>query len=189
MKIILASKSPRRKELLESIGAKIEIMPSEAEEDIVENNPFELVKKLSEIKAVSVYDKIRDGIKNEDVCVLGADTIVFANGKILGKPKDRAEAYEMIKSISDNVHSVYTGFTIIFSDGRKITDYSETKVHVIDMSEQQINEYIDTNEPYDKAGGYGIQGLFGKYVERIEGDYDNVVGLPIGRIKEIISIG
>ena len=186
MKIILASKSPRRKELLEGYGANIEIVPSDADEDIKENNPSELVKKLSDIKASSVYQSVKNQM--DDALVLGADTVVYAEGKILGKPSDREDAYKMIKTISGNVHSVFTGFTIIYPDGRKITDYSETKVYVYDMSDEQINTYIDTPEPYDKAGGYGIQGLFGKYVEKIDGDYNNVVGLPVSKIFHVLGM-
>lgn len=186
MKIILASKSPRRKELLEAYGVNIEIIPSDADEDIKENNPSELVKKLSDIKASSVYQSVKNQM--DDALVLGADTVVYAEGKILGKPSDREDAYKMIKTISGNVHSVFTGFTIIYPDGRKITDYSETKVYVYDMSDEQINTYIDTPEPYDKAGGYGIQGLFGKYVEKIDGDYNNVVGLPVSKIFHVLGM-
>ena len=104
----------------------------------------------------------------------------------MGKPSSKEEAYRMIKLIEGNVHSVFTGFTIIFSDGRSITDYVETKVFVYPMKESEIEDYISTNEPYDKAGAYGIQGLFGRYVEKIEGDYNNVVGLPVSRIMQYI---
>ena len=187
MKIILASKSPRRKELLEAYGVNIEIVPSDAEENIDEKNPSELVKMLSDIKASSVYQNVKDKMKDDEL-VLGADTIVYADGRILGKPSDRSEAYEMIKTISGSVHSVFTGFTVIYPYGKKISDYCETKVYVYDMSEDRINAYIDTPEPYDKAGGYGIQGLFGKYVEKIDGDYNNVVGLPVSKIFHVLGI-
>lgn len=214
IRIILASKSPRRKELLENAGFEIVIIPSEAEENIDEKDPAEMVKKLSYLKANSVYENIANiegeidssyaintrktaesGItdKKDDtksIIVLGADTVVYAGGMILGKPKNKEEAREMIKMLSGNVHSVFTGFTIVQADGKSVTDYSETKVYVYPMTDEEIEDYISSNEPYDKAGGYGIQGLFGKYVEKIDGDYNNVVGLPVSKIiytlKEIM---
>ena len=183
--IILASKSPRRKELLENIGIKPLIIVSDADENIDESNPEELVKKLSHIKAQAVYDKIKAdktiGL-HEDDYILGADTIVYANGKVLGKPKDKDDARAMIKTLSGSVHSVYTGFTLIDSEGNTVSKAVETKVYVYEMSDSEIEDYISTDEPYDKAGAYGIQGLFGKYVEKIEGDYNNVVGLPVSAI-------
>ena len=183
--IILASKSPRRKELLENIGIKPLIIVSDADENIDESNPEELVKKLSHIKAQAVYDKIKAdktiGLHKDDY-ILGADTIVYANGKVLGKPKDKDDARAMIKTLSGSVHSVYTGFTLIDSEGNTVSKAVETKVYVYEMSDSEIEDYISTDEPYDKAGAYGIQGLFGKYVEKIEGDYNNVVGLPVSAI-------
>ena len=214
IRIILASKSPRRKELLENAGFEIVIIPSEAEENIDVKDPAEMVKKLSYLKANSVYENIANkegeidssyaintgktaesGITDKEddtksIIVLGADTVVYAGGMILGKPKNKEEAREMIKMLSGNVHSVFTGFTIVQADGKSVTDYSETKVYVYPMTDEEIEDYISSNEPYDKAGAYGIQGLFGKYVEKIDGDYNNVVGLPVSKIiytlKEIM---
>lgn len=182
--IILASKSPRRKELFEQIGVIPKIVVSEADENIDEKDPRELVKKLSSIKAEAVKNIINE---SGDYCVVGADTVVYANGRILGKPKDKDEARRMIEGLSGNVHSVFTGYTLIFKDGRKITDFCETKVYVYEMTDEEIEEYISSDEPYDKAGAYGIQGLFGKYVEKIDGDYNNVVGLPVSRIMQYIK--
>lgn len=188
--IILASKSPRRKELLENIGIKPLIIVSDADENIDESNPEELVKKLSHIKAQAVYDKIKAdnaiGL-NEDDYILGADTVVYADKEILGKPKDKEDARRMIKMYSGAYHSVYTGFSLISSDGKIVSDYCETKVYVYDMSDDEIEEYISTDEPYDKAGAYGIQGLFGKYIEKIDGDYNNVVGLPVSKIVHTLK--
>lgn len=194
MKYILASKSPRRKELLEQIGIIPEIIVSEADENINETDPVEMVKALSRIKAQAVYEIFKPvnnkemtnegslSDMNEEYVIIGADTIVCHNNQIMGKPSSKEDAYKMIKDISGDTHSVYTGFTLMFNDGRVITDYAETKVFVYEMTEEQIIDYINTNEPYDKAGAYGIQGLFGKYVEKIEGDYNNVVGLPVSKI-------
>lgn len=184
MNIILASKSPRRKELLEQIGIIPEIIVSEADENIDEKDPQSLVMKLSKIKAEAVFDDVKE--RNEEFCVLGADTVVFADDSILGKPENKEEARRMIKGLQGKYHYVYTGFTLIFSDKRIITDYCETKVYVYSMTDDEIEEYISTCEPYDKAGAYGIQGLFGRYVEKIDGDYNNVVGLPVSKIMRYI---
>ena len=191
--IILASKSPRRKELLENIGIKPLIIVSDADENIDESNPEELVKKLSHIKAQAVYDKIKAdktiGL-HEDDYILGADTIVYANGNVLGKPKDKDDARAMIKTLSGSVHSVYTGFTLIDSEGNTVSKAVETKVYVYDMSDSEIEDYISTDEPYDKAGAYAIQGYFGRYIDHIEGDYENVVGFPYEHfVKEMQSAG
>ena len=208
IRIILASKSPRRKELIEGAGFKTLIIPSDADENIEEKDPAELVKKLSEIKAMSVYDCIKDkaGKNREDFAgnsndagntdinisendvVLGADTVVYAGGRILGKPADKDEARDMIQLLVGNVHSVFTGFTLVFDNGKTITDYAETKVYVYPMNDEEIEDYISTNEPYDKAGAYGIQGIFGRYVEKIDGDYNNVVGLPVSKILYILKV-
>ncbi len=190
MTIILASKSPRRKELLENAQAEIIICPSDAEEDIEEKDPAELVMKLSSLKAESVFEQNPDifkSLESDKAFILGADTVVYAGGKILGKPADKDEARDMIKLLSGSVHSVFTGFTILFEDGKKITDHAETKVFVYPMSDEEIEDYISTDEPYDKAGAYGIQGLFGKFVEKIEGDYNNVVGLPVSKILHTVK--
>ncbi len=190
MTIILASKSPRRKELLENAQAKIIICPSDAKEDIEEKDPAELVMKLSSIKAESVFEQNPDlftSLESEKSFILGADTVVYAGGMILGKPADKNEARDMIKLLSGSVHSVFTGFTILFEDGKKITDYAETRVFVYPMSDEEIEDYISTDEPYDKAGAYGIQGLFGRFVEKIEGDYNNVVGLPVSKILHTVK--
>lgn len=198
--IILASKSPRRKELLENAGFDIRILVSDADENIKEDNPIELVKKLSYIKAKAVYDEI-SAKDNNSFCdeknvlektedryiVLGADTVVYARGEILGKPKDKEDARRMVKMYSGDVHSVFTGFSLITSSGKVYTDYCETKVYVYELSDEEIEEYISTDEPYDKAGAYGIQGLFGKYVEKIEGDYNSVVGLPVSKIVHTLK--
>lgn len=188
--IILASKSPRRKELLENIGIKPLIIVSEADENINEKNPEKLVKELSAIKAEAVFEKIKaegNPALNSGDYVLGADTVVYAGGEILGKPKDKEDARRMIKTLSGNVHSVFTGFTLIDCDGKRISKSVETKVFVYEMSDEETEEYISSDEPYDKAGAYGIQGLFGRYVEKIDGDYSNVVGLPVSTIIHTIK--
>lgn len=174
--LILGSKSPRRKEILSREGISFEIRVSNAEENIIESNPLIYPIKTAKKKAEEI-------VINKDEILLCADTIVYSNNKILGKPTNRFDAYQMIKSIQGSCHQVITG--VYLKSLTKEKEFSETTyVYVKKMTEKEINDYIDTTEPYDKAGGYAIQGIFGKYIDRIVGDYDNVVGLPITRIKE-----
>ncbi len=183
--IILASASPRRKELLEQVGIFPEIVPSTIEEVISSEDPYEVVKELSLQKAVDVA---RD-YKQADRIVLGADTIVVNDSKILGKPKDKADAVVMLQGLQGKYHEVITGVTLIFCKTGRIVTFSDvTKVFVLPMTGKEIETYVESGEPMDKAGAYGIQGLFGAYVERIEGNYSNVVGLPIHLVwKELVT--
>lgn len=191
-KIILASKSPRRLELLTQAGFEFEIITSHIEEKITKEKPAEVVIELSAQKASDVFNKIINSVNNnltEDVSlmVIGADTVVSANDAILGKPKDKNTAYNMLKSIQGNTHQVYTGVTI-FSYNFKTKAVSSksfaecTDVTVYPMTDSEIYQYIATGDCYDKAGAYGIQGQFAIYIKEIKGDYNNVVGLPIARL-------
>ncbi|MGN0482631.1 MAG: Maf family protein [Lachnospiraceae bacterium] len=185
MKVILASGSPRRKELLEQIGVTFTIQKAEGEEVIHSTVPEEVVKELSQQKAEEVYQKVVDG--TEDVLVLGADTVVASDGNILGKPRDEAHAFEMLKSLQGRTHHVYTGVTaLVFCEGEKkqITFAEDTQVTMYPMTDEQIRAYIATGEPMDKAGAYAIQGKFAVYIKQICGDYNNVVGLPIARLYQ-----
>lgn len=182
-RIILASGSPRRKELLGMLCDKFEVIVADCEELISSQVPEETVKELSRQKAIAVAAK--NQIK--EAVVIGADTVVSVGGEILGKPKDKEEAYRMISLLSGKKHKVCTGVTLIWTDGGgricKEKNFAETTlVKVAELSMEEIEAYIRTEEPYDKAGGYGIQGLFAKHVEGIEGDYNNVVGLPVHRV-------
>jgi len=182
---VLASASPRRKELLTQIGIKFRICTSKKEEEVLQHRPEEIVKELSNIKAMDVFER-----GNQEAVVIGADTIVVYDQKVLGKPKTEEEAYEMIKMLQGNVHQVYTGMNIIWSENGNThvhSDVAMTEVELYDMSEEEIRAYIATEEPYDKAGGYGIQGFFARYVKQIKGDYNNVVGLPIGKLYQILN--
>lgn len=182
-RIVLASASPRRREILKQVGLEFDIIPAQGEEIIDSDKADEIVMKLSHDKALEV-----SGLCGENTLVIGADTVVAVNNRILGKPADRDEAFRMISGLRNSFHSVYTGVTIIYNDIVR-SFVSETKVYVYDMTDEEIYEYIDTGDCYDKAGGYGIQGYFAQYVEKIEGDYFNVVGLPVSRlVKEIKSI-
>ncbi|MBS6397716.1 MAG: septum formation inhibitor Maf [Clostridiales bacterium] len=184
-KIILASASPRRKELLEQIGAAFEIRKAEGEEVITSDIPQEVVKELSGQKAQEVAEKAAGTV------IIGADTVVAIEGQILGKPKDRADAVRMLKLLQGTDHEVITGVTVILKEqGKRICFAEVTKVHVFPMTDAQIKAYVESGEPMDKAGAYGIQGRFAAYVSGIEGDYNNVVGLPVGRLyQELLAVG
>lgn len=179
-KLILASNSPRRRELLEQIGVEFEVIPSNAEEKVTKQEPSEVVEELSRQKAVDVAAAVEDGI------VLGADTVVCQDGQIMGKPKDEADAKQMLQKLQGEEHSVYTGVTILVKENGAVqhvqTFSQETKVYVYEMTDEEIDRYIATGEPMDKAGAYGIQGRFAAYVDGIEGDYNNVVGLPVSAV-------
>ena len=180
-RMILASGSPRRKELLQMLEVPFEVLVSDTEEIITKNEPAEVTKELSYQKAMAVAEQVEEGI------IIGADTVVSIDGKILGKPADTEEAREMIYKLQGKSHMVYTGVTVIVKSDETVSasSFAEgTKVNVAPMTEDEIEAYISTSEPYDKAGAYGIQGLFGKFIEGIEGDYFNVVGLPVHRLYE-----
>ena len=186
MKWILASASPRRRELLTQVGLTFEVMVSDADENIEESlSPDELVKRLSLIKAAAVKEELTAKGADGDSAVIGADTVVFHKGEILGKPKDEEDAFRMLKSLSGDTHSVYTGVTILLGD-ETITFANETKVVFDTISDEEIKRYIASKEPMDKAGAYGIQGLGGAFVTSIEGEYANVVGFPIGEFCHIL---
>lgn len=175
--LILASGSPRRKEILEQVGLAFCITPSDVEEVITKQVPSDIVMELSRQKAEDVYAKY----VAEDVIVLGADTVVAYGGKILGKPADEADAAEMLRMLSGNVHSVFTGVTLVSEQGT-VSFYEETEVEFYEMSEEEIQGYIASGEPMDKAGSYGIQGKAAAFIKGIRGDYYNVVGLPVARV-------
>lgn len=186
MKWILASASPRRKELLSQIGLEFEIKVSDADENISESLlPDELVKRLSKIKATAVREELSTGSPEEETAIIGADTVVYLNGEILGKPKDEEDAFRMLRALSGVSHSVFTGVTILLP-GETITFANETKVTFDTLSDEEIRKYIASKEPMDKAGAYGIQGLGGAFVTSIEGEYANVVGFPIGEFSHIL---
>lgn len=181
MKLILASASPRRKELLGKIGLEFNIIPAKGEEVVTKNLPWEVVEELSFQKAKEIAD-----MQMEECIVIGSDTIVAKGEKIMGKPKDEADAYQMLSEIAGDVHQVYTGVTLIRTgkEPKVITFAEKTDVHLYPMSDEEIYAYIATKDPMDKAGAYGIQGDFAIHVKGIEGDYYNVVGLPIGKVYQ-----
>lgn len=179
--IILASASPRRKEILELADLKFDIMPSDAQEITTKTAPNEVVMELASIKAKDIYKK-----SEKQSMIVGADTVVAYQGQILGKPTDEADAKRMLTMLSGQTHEVYTGVCII-EDGKTETFYEETKVTFYEISDEQIDHYIKTGEPMDKAGSYGIQGKAAVFIKGIEGDYYNVVGFPIARFLQEIT--
>lgn len=192
--VILASASPRRLDLLRQAGIEPEVEPSHVVEVIRSIKPDEVVMELSRQKAEDIATRHT----GEDVVVIGADTVVAFDGKILGKPKDEADAVRMITSFQGKAHQVYTGVTLVFcgkagekpeEQWKTITFAEETDVFVCPMTQEQIRAYVETGEPMDKAGAYGIQGRFAVWVKGISGDYNNVVGLPLGRVcRELLGI-
>ena len=185
-KLILASASPRRRELMTQIGLNFTVKPSLCEEKITSTAPSLVVRELSAQKAENVFSSLSDQEKAENA-VIGSDTVVACEGKILGKPRDREDAFAMLSSLAGNIHQVYTGVTLVWEEEgvkKSHTFYEETKVKVASMSKEEIDRYIETREPSDKAGAYGIQGAFAAFVLGIEGDYNNVVGLPVCRLYQ-----
>ena len=186
MRFILASASPRRREILENISLDFEIIADESEEIMIEGEkPYDTVKRLAMQKAKNIAAGIESG---ENTIVIGADTVVSIDGKILGKPKDEIEAKDMLLTLSGRINTVYTGLAVIETQsGKEVSDFVSTGVKFRNLSEKEIENYIRSGEPMDKAGAYGIQKIGGLFVESINGDYFNVVGLPLCRLGEILS--
>lgn len=179
--IILASSSPRRKQLLEQVGLEFRVVTSDADEHSDKKSPEEYVMELSSIKAKAVKEKLIEENSYDNTVVIGSDTIVYHNGRVLLKPKDEDDAFSIISSFAGDKHQVYTGVTFCIDD-EVISFYEKTDVFVYEMSQDEIISYIKTGEPMDKAGAYGIQGYFAEYIKGICGDYNNVVGLPVARL-------
>lgn len=182
--IILASGSPRRREILEQIGLPFVVVPSQADETMSEGiSPFMAVQSLSLLKAADVAKT-----QPKEALVIGADTVVVFENEILTKPQDKEDAKAMLSRLSGNCHSVLTGLTVLrCRDGKSISVTEETKVYFKELSEKEIESYVNTNEPMDKAGSYGVQGLGGLFVEKLDGDYYNVVGLPLAKLGKILQ--
>ena len=181
MDIILASHSPRRRELLERMGVeRFEVCSPDVDENIGDYPPAELVSRLSRRKAEAVAAQREGGV------IIAADTVVALDGAVLGKPADELEAFKMLSTLSGGRHQVYTGVTVLAGD-EKHTEYEVTDVTFRELSEQEIEDYIRTGEPLDKAGAYGIQGYGALFIEGIQGDYYNVMGLPVCRLGRMLE--
>lgn len=187
-RIILASGSPRRKELLEAVGIKFEVIVSDADESSVKSDgvPVNIyVQELALLKAAAAAKLV---MKDKNAVIISADTVVSADGKILGKPNDAEDAFSMLSMLSGRAHEVYSGFCVMrIRDGKTVCRAVKTDVHFKTLSEDKIWRYIATGEPADKAGSYGIQGIGGLLVDKIEGDYQNVVGLSVSALSDVLE--
>jgi septum formation protein len=183
MSIILASGSPRRKEILENTKTEFTVITSDIDEKIFDNEePIQLVLRLAFEKCMDV------ATNNHKDLVIGADTIVVLDNEILGKPKNEEEAFDMLNKLSNRKHQVITGMSIInLEQNKKIVDYAISDVKFKNLTDQDIKDYINTGECLDKAGAYGIQGYGALLVEEIKGDYFNIVGLPISKLSDILK--
>ena len=187
----------RRKEILTQVGISFKVKISECEEVTTKTRPDEIVLELATIKNNDVTRQVLTNIMeydDDELVIISADTMVFYHEHMLGKPKDVLDAKRMLEMIQNDSHDVYTGVAIAriiknndVNEIRKVSFYEKSKVYVAPMTEKQITEYIGTEEPMDKAGGYAIQGVFAKYIKGIRGDYYNIVGLPICRVLQEIS--
>ena len=206
VRLVLASASPRRRELLSQIGLEFTVMPSTKEENAKTTEAGALVQELSRQKAVDIWEQLSggqgqnpdadqeqiseetqepnlNGKQQPELLVVGADTVVCCEGKILGKPHSREAAAEMLTALQGRSHEVYTGVTL-YSQSETVTFFECTQVEFYPMTEVEISEYIDSKEPMDKAGAYGIQGSFAAHIRGIDGSYTNVMGLPVGRLYQ-----
>ncbi|WP_134686065.1 Maf family protein [Brevibacillus migulae] len=181
--VILASSSPRRRELLQGLGIPFTVQSSDVDESTSPDlSPQQIVESLAQRKAREVAKDVNDGL------VIGADTIVVLDGKVLGKPRDEADAFQMLQSLQGREHTVYSGVTIVdVKTGREEVSHRSTKVRIRSLTEQEINAYIATKEPMDKAGSYAIQGIGATIVDSIDGDYFTVVGLPLNLLAGMLS--
>ena len=180
--IVLASASPRRRELLRKIVRKFMVIPSTVNESLIKaKSPEAFAVKAALAKALDIAKK------HENALVIGADTIVVLGNKILGKPKDKKHAIAMLKSLSGTTHRVITGLAVVEgASGKMLTDYVVTKVKMKQIAAADILKYVESGRPLDKAGGYGIQEIEDPFIAKIEGDYDNVVGLPLRNVKRLL---
>ena len=183
--IILASGSPRRREILSELGAELKIITADVDESSNESDPERLAEYLARKKGLAVYEMLSNQ-KSTDASlpIISADTVVYCDGEIMGKPKDYADAYRMLAKLSGKAHSVTTGICVI-SNGTPFSSAVTTKVFVDTLTDDEIKAYISTRDPFDKAGGYGIQGIFSKHISKIEGCYFNVVGLPTNALSKL----
>ncbi|MGE5580023.1 MAG: Maf family protein [Bacillota bacterium] len=183
MKLVLASESPRRKMLLESAGITPVVVPSNVDEDapVDDMDPGDLVKALARRKIRKVAERLPDDY------VLGGDTIVYIDGKVLGKPADKEQARDMLRRICGRTHEVFTGVALYEPLGKTVLDdFDATRVTIRDMDEEEIRWYVDTEEPMDKAGSYALQGAGAFFVERVEGDFSGVIGLPLPKVYSLL---
>ncbi len=182
MRVILASKSPRRREILTTLGIGFEIVVSDVDETCPQTDPAGLVEELSYRKANAVN---QSRPFDPDTLIIGCDTVVAVDGEILGKPACRADAESMLRRLAGKTHYVYSGLTLLY-DGKVYTSHDRTAVHFMPMCDAEIRSYVETGEPDDKAGAYAIQGKGARFIRGIEGCYYNVVGLPVALLSRMV---
>lgn len=180
--IILASASPRRKEILCELGVSFEVVVADVDEESAERDPERLTEELARKKGLAVYENLED--RASDAVVISADTVVCLDGEILGKPRDKEDAKRMIRALSGREHTVVSGVAVTVGGVARSASCT-TKVRVADIPEEEIEKYVDSGEPMDKAGAYGIQGKFSLWVEGIDGCYFSVVGLPVNTLQKL----
>ena len=187
MRVILASKSPRRREILSMLGVKFDVLSADADEHSDITDPAQLVRELSLRKGRAVRELLKaEGAWDMETLIIASDTVVAANGEILGKPQDNADAARMLRLLSGSAHHVVSGVALLTGD-REITDAEKTAVRFTTMSEKDIKWYVKSGEPADKAGAYAVQGLASLFIEGLDGDYFNVVGLPVHRLELLLQ--
>ncbi len=184
MKWILASGSPRRKDILHDLGCQFDVMTADTDETCTATDPAEIVCTLAKRKAEAVADKL--GVRSDERLIIAADTLVACDGKVLGKPVDRDDAAAMLRMLSGRTHQVFSGVSLIWGD-KQSTAFECTDVTFDTLTEQEIQRYVDSGEPLDKAGSYGIQGKAAAFIRRIDGCYFNVVGLPVHRLYRLLQ--
>ena len=183
--VILCSGSPRRQELLRLLVPEFEIIKSEADETCSCSDAGQCAEELSKRKAYAVWNRLTE-VRRQEVILISADTSVWLDDEEFGKPKDRQEAFRMISRLSGHTHAVVSGVTVLDAE-REVSFFEKTLVSVLPMSAEEIEGYTCSREPYDKAGGYGIQGRFSRYISGIQGDYFNVVGLPVCHLWQVLK--
>ena len=193
MRIVLASKSPRRREILSMLGLKFDIVSADADESSELTDPAHLVRELSLRKARATKALLEQrGEWNDDTLIIASDTVVAVGGTILGKPRDEADAARMLTLLSGSTHQVISGVSLLYG-ARERADFDATSVHFCDMTSAEIEDYVSCGEPMDKAGAYAVQGLASVYIKGLEGDYFNVVGLPVHKLNtmlcELLGVG
>jgi septum formation protein len=188
-KLVLASASPRRQELISLLGLPVRILPSRVDEDTPDHwSPSQIVEGLSARKAFAVKEELLSTDDDDSCIIVGSDTIVVLNGKVMGKPRDVREAEQMLRQLAGETHEVYTGVTCFrVTDAKTVTTHRITKVKMRNLTSDQISRYVATGEPMDKAGAYGIQEIGSLLVESIEGCYFNVVGLPVSLLAIMLE--
>ena len=180
--VILASASPRRREILESLGVDVKIVTADIDESTDKSFYIDGAMDIAKKKCEATAEKLEKELA--ELPIIAADTVVYCDGEIMGKPKDKKDAYRMLKKLSGKSHEVTTGICVGYK-GKFVCASSTTKVFVDELSDEEIQAYIDSKDPFDKAGGYGIQGIFSKHVKKIDGCYFNVVGLPTNALAHL----